>query len=82
MKFLETLVELFNWCLIFISPVLIFGFTGFVIYYNFNGNTGIISFIGLSAFGIVLGIYFAEKIRRSVGCSNFMTRRSPWKDSK
>jgi hypothetical protein len=81
MKFLETLVELFNWCLIFISPVLLFGFAGFVIYHNFKGNMGISSFIGLSVFGIVLGIYFAEKIRRSVGCANFMTRRTLWKDS-
>ena len=82
MKFLENLIELFCWCWIFLCPTLISGFIGFVIYYNYKGNIGIISFIGLSVVGVALGIYFAEKIRKSVGCTMFLTRVPTWSDSK
>ena len=81
MKFLESLIELFYWILIFVSPTLIFGFIGFVVYYNYHGNLGFMLFIGLSILGVGLGIYFAEKIRKSVGCAIFMTRVSSWSDS-
>ena len=82
MKFLESLMELIYWFGIFLCPTILFGFIGFVIYYNYDGLLGLLLFIGFSAFGIGLGIIFAEKIRRTVGCSTFMTRATPWSDSK
>ena len=81
MKFLETLVELVYWFLIFLSPTLILGFAGFVVYYNYKGDLGFIAFIGLSASGIILGVYFAERIRKTVGCAMFMTRTN-WSNSE
>ena len=81
MKFLESLVEGFYWLLIFISPTVILGFAGFVAWYNFKGTIGIISFIALALAGIGLGIYFAERIRKTVGCSMFLSRNN-WSDNK
>jgi len=81
MKFLESLVELFYWIVIFLSPSLIFGFIGFVIYYNYKSSLGFTSFIGLSILGVGLGVYFAERIRKTSGCATFMTRVSQWSDS-
>ncbi len=82
MKFLESLMEFFYWCVIFICPTAILSIIGFVINYNYKGDIGFFSFIGLSILGVALGIYFAEKIRRSVGCTYFITRTTPWDDSK
>ncbi len=80
MKFLENFVELIYWCLICISPTLLFGFVGLVLYHHYGGNNvGIMLLVLLSTSGLGCGIYFAERIRRTVGCANFMTRTS-WAD--
>jgi len=81
-KFLEYSIEFFCWLWIFLLPTLILGFIGFAIYYNYAGNIGITSFILLPVLGVVFGIYLAEKIRISLGCTMFITRVSPWSDSK
>ena len=75
MKFPEYLAELFFWLQIFICPVLILGFAGYLIYYNYKGAAGIGSFFSCTVLGVVLGVFFAEKIRRTVGCAKFMTKR-------
>jgi len=82
MRFLENMIEFFCWCWIFICPTLILGIAGFVIYCNYKTGIGVASFIGLSVLGVVLGIYFAERIRRSVGCTMFVTRISGYSDSQ
>ena len=82
MKFLECLVELLNWCIIFICPVIIFGVTGFVLYHNLQRGIGQLFFVPLSCIGIAIGIYFAERIRKTVGCTNFITKKTPWNNSK
>ena len=74
MKFLESLVEWVYWTEIFLFPTLILVFAGYVIDYNFGGIIGLSFFIGLSALGIGLGIYFAEKIRRTMSCVTFMVK--------
>ena len=81
MKFLENLIEAICWFWIFLSPTLVLGFAGFEIYYNYKGDVGIISFIALSLLGVISGIYFAEKVRKSVGCMMFITRVNPWSGS-
>ena len=73
MRFIANLIEVFCWCWIFLCPTIILGFIGFVFCYNYSGNIGIISFIGLSVLGSVLGVYFAEKVRKSMGCTVFLT---------
>ena len=78
MKFLENLIELVYWIAIFLCPTLICGVIGFVVYFNFNKPIGLIGFIVLSVLGVSLGVYFAERIRRTVGCSSFLTRKTPW----
>jgi hypothetical protein len=52
----------------------IFGFVGYAIYHNYGGGIGVASFAGLSFLGVALGVYFAERIRKTVGCSIFLTR--------
>lgn len=79
MKIIEWLIELFYWCIIFLCPTVILGFAGFLIYYNHKDNLGVFSFAALSVAGIAAGIYFAEKIRRTIGCSMFITRNN-WSD--
>jgi hypothetical protein len=79
MKFLETLIELFYWTWIFLCPTAILGFVGFLCYYNDKTIIGIVAFVALLLTGIGLGIYFAERIRRSVGCAAFITRSASTK---
>jgi len=80
MKFLENFVELIYWCMICISPTLLLGFAGLALYHHYEGNnTGMTLLVLLSLTGLGFGIYFAERVRRTVGCANFMTRTS-WAD--
>ena len=83
MKLLKFIVEAIFWIQIFLCPAGIIGFIGFVIYKNYPQVWGIVVFVGL-LFGIALGIYFAERIRRTTGCSTFMARlfASPELDNK
>lgn len=74
MDFLASVIELMNWVWIFISPASIFGLAGYAVYYNFNNLGGIVSSAGLFLLGIGLGIYFAERIRQTIGCTAFFGR--------
>ena len=67
-------IELICWIQIFLSPSVIIGFIGFACYKNVAGNSGVLLFVVLLAAGIGIGIYFAEKTRRTVGCSTLMFR--------
>jgi uncharacterized membrane protein YedE/YeeE len=82
MKFLEFLIELIYWFGIFLCPAVLFGFIGFVVHYNFNNPAGLLLSIVFYVFGVGLGVFFAERMRRAVGCSTFMTRMTPWSDSE
>ena len=82
MKTLDTITEIIDWGKIFMSPFLIFGFIGFVLYKNVEGGIGICLFVVFLIIGLALGIYIAEKIRKKVGTSTFVNRTTPWEDSE
>lgn len=82
MKVLDSITEIIDWLKIFISPFLIFGFIGFVLYKNIDSGIGLGLFVLFVIIGLALGIYFAERIRKKVGTTTFITKASPWKDSE
>ncbi len=71
-KFFETVMEIINWLLIFISPFLVFSIIAVIIYFN-NPESNWLP-LGLFAIGIVLGIILAERIRRKYGTTTYMGR--------
>jgi len=84
MKLLEALTEFFSWLQIFLCPTILLGIAGIILYHNIDGNAGVVCFTASLAAGIALGIYFAERIRRTIGCTTFMSRKSftPGKEIK
>ena len=59
---------------IFIVPVVFIGGGGFLLYHNYPNAWGLILFLLLGILSIILGIYWAEKIRKTIGCSVFISR--------
>lgn len=71
-KIFNFFIESFYWLMIFLSPFLIS--LGISIYlYGRNSNLIWYSLIIL-IFGILMGIFIAERIRRKYGCSNYVGR--------
>jgi len=64
------LVEIISWIAIFLSPVLGFGVAGAAIYFS-NPNHWILAMIVASA-GVIIGVVWAENVRKKIGCSNFL----------
>ena len=73
MKLLSVLVELICWLQIFICPVAIFGIVAIAAYNKLPGNAGMALAAASGAAGLALGVYFAERVRRRIGCSRFMS---------
>jgi hypothetical protein len=69
-KFFQTLFEIICWILIFISPLLILFIIAAIIYFNNTANQWLP--ITIISIGVILGILFAERIRRKYGTTNFM----------
>ena len=74
MKFISFFVELIYWIQIFLCPTLLIGAIGLACYGYLKGPTGSLLFFAFIALGIGTGIYFAERVRRRIGCSTFMSR--------
>jgi hypothetical protein len=68
MKILTYFIEAIFWLLIFLSPVLFFALIA--LFYNKSN----ILFYSLLSIGIILGVLFAEWVRKKYGCSTFMGR--------
>lgn len=71
MKILEFFINTIYWLWIFIVPSGVLSFLGFWLYQKESKNLTLS--ILLSIAGIILGIYFAEKVRRKYGLSNFFS---------
>lgn len=71
-KLFSFIVETLNWLLIFLSPFLISGIIAVSIYIKDQKLLWLS--ISIVIAGIVLGVIFAEKIRRKYGCTTFMAR--------
>jgi len=68
----NVIIEAIYWIGIFLSPTLLLGAVAIGIYFSNEDNLWI-SVILLFT-GIVIGIIFAERIRRKYGCSYYMAK--------
>jgi hypothetical protein len=73
-RFLEILFEIIGWIRIVISPVVIGGVTGYVIYYNNPDAVGIALGIGVASLGLLIGVIWATKVWRKHGTMAFLSR--------
>lgn len=74
LKTIAYLIEIINWFKIVLSPTIVGVILGFIIYYNFPTNYGLVASISLSSLGLILGILWANKIWKSKGTSFFISR--------
>lgn len=75
MKFFEKIVELINWLKIFLSPVVISLMLALVVYLYGRDNYWSQFFAAfIIVAGVVVGVYFAEKMRKKYGAENFMSK--------
>ena len=78
MKIFMFLVNTFYWIGIFIIPAGILGFVG--LWYYIKSNDNLFFSIIIGSVGLILGIIFAEFIRRKYGLDNFFGRISSTPD--
>jgi hypothetical protein len=71
-KTFHGVIEIIFWVAIFCSPLLVGIAIAFVIYIN-SPKLEWLSIIIVSL-GFVIGIVFAERVRRKYGCTRFMSR--------
>jgi hypothetical protein len=83
MKIIITFIEILYWLNIFIVPIIFIGGASFVLYYNYPATWSLMLMISLTTASVIIGIRWAEKIRKTIGCSAFVNRRfsSPDLDS-
>ncbi len=74
MKFISFFVEMIYWIQIFLCPTILIGLVGLASYGYMKNTTGMLLFFVFIVLGIGTGIYFAERVRRRIGCSTFMSR--------
>lgn len=73
-KFLENLLEIICWVGLVLIPVLVFGSIGYIVKIKFFGLPGMISFVVLLIIGLLTGVFVAERIRKTIGCSSVFFR--------
>jgi hypothetical protein len=75
MKFFESFFEVIGWCKIAISPILIGGIIGAIIYFNMPNTYGIVLAIIPALAGIVIGAIWATKIwKTKEGTMHYISR--------
>lgn len=70
MRFFKMILEVVAWINIFIIPSIIFELIGYACYAQNRNDIGIIIMTLLSIVGLGLGVFVAEKVRRTIGCSS------------
>jgi len=74
MNLVEKFVALLSWVQIMIAPFSGGVIIGFIIWGNNQNTMGLSIGIGFAVLGLVLGILWAEKIRRKNGTMNFIAK--------
>lgn len=80
MKLLEYFIETIFWLAAFLSPALAGFIVAAVVYINNESLKELC--IAIIAIAAIMGIVFAEWVRRKYGCSNFFGRLSSSSDVK
>ncbi len=71
-KLFHTAIEIIYWVGLFVAPLLGSAVIAAIIYFS---NTHLLWLAAIVLFaGAVTGIFFAERIRKKYGCSNYMSR--------
>lgn len=77
MKLIKFVIEIVFWIQIALTPVLVFGLAIFI-FFSFkkvdNLHETWIYVTPIITIGLGVGVYYAEKIRKTIGCANFMGR--------
>jgi hypothetical protein len=71
-KIFRSVIEIIFWVAIFSSPLLIGIAIAFVIYLNVPKMEWLS--IAIASLGTLIGILFAERVRRKYGCTRYMSR--------
>lgn len=71
-RIFRIILELVAWVNIFLIPSVILVSAGFIVYSKYKTEIGLIVLIALSFLGVSLGIWIAEKTRKSIGCSTLI----------
>lgn len=75
-NFFDYFTEVIGWIEIVVSPFLLTGIIGFLIYVANPNTTRLIIAIGITFAGLTAGIVFATKIWKKRGTINFVSRIS------
>jgi uncharacterized membrane protein YfcA len=71
-KLFHGIIELIFWVAIFSSPLLIGSAIAFILYLNMPKLEWLS--IVIASIGALIGILFAERVRRKYGCTRYMSR--------
>ena len=72
MNFIEKFVFLIGWLRIVLSPLAIGVIVGFIVSKGFAGTSGITIGVGCALIGLIIGIIWAERVRKREGSMNFL----------
>lgn len=80
----ETIIDLIQWIKIVLSPLLISGLIGVLVYLSNPNSTGIFLFALIVFVGLIIGIIWATRVWKKHGTNNYMSRvmASPDLDGK
>jgi hypothetical protein len=76
-RFFKNCLEVIAWLNIVLSPTAILGFLGYLLYLKLESIFLLILFIVV---GMSVGIYIAERVRKTIGCSDLVFRMFSSKD--
>ncbi|MBS1585295.1 MAG: hypothetical protein JSS82_07065 [Bacteroidetes bacterium] len=74
MKAITFIVECLYWLNIFIVPTCLLTLLGYAGYYYIGEFPGMVCLVAFAITGIISGILWAERVRKTVGCSNYVNR--------
>ncbi len=78
----EKSMSTISWIKIMLSPTLIFGFIGLILMINLESNLGNFLFGFLLCAGIVLGVWWANKIKKEGDTTDFISQTDSSPDLK
>jgi len=74
LSFFDKIFDIIAWIKIFLSPFIIGLVLASVIWFSNDSNLIKMASLGVAGLGIILGIIFAEKIRKKTGTQEFVSR--------
>ena len=79
-RFLHYFAEVIGWIQIVLSPVLISCLIACLVYFPNQSNTRLVISILIILLGFIIGVYFANKIRKKQGTVAYLSKLSETPD--